>query len=335
MERLILLNAAIDNATLTHLQTALAPHIVVDTAEAGTLISSIIGSGAGEQVILADGCVLQEQDALIAALTVNQNTSATLFDIHYCDDYAAFESLLPESVISGLTHPGNLPALMIKLPGTFLQTIEEAILPDGRETVLRCAITAIAQSIEIYKSSSPLDLSTCGSTLHTDLSGDTRSRLLSYAVGSINIEDLFPMHPWDQHEEESAATCFHTLAAHFIRYGDLKAAEECLSFSDRLEDSPRALALRGLISKQNGETLGAVANLVSSLQGYESRKRSAAHEHYINFTPTNLEVINNSLHNGLSALNNQDNDSAFSHFARAVYNFDSFFASIGLESPEQ
>lgn len=335
MERLIVLNAAIDNASLTHLKTALAPHIVVDTATAGTLIGASIGSGTGDQVILADASVLEVPDALIAALTANQNTAAALFDIHYPDDYAAFDSLQPESVISGLTRPGNLPALMIKLPVAFLKTIDEAILPDGRETILRCAITAIAQSIEIHQSNSPLDLSSSSDSLHTDLSGDTRSRLLSYAVGSINIEDLFPTHPWDQHEEESAAACFHTLAAHFIRYGDLKAAEECLSFSDRLEDSPRALALRGLISKQNGETLGAVANLVSSLQGYESRKRSGAHEHYVNFTPTNLEVINSSLHNGLSALNKQDNDSAFSHFARAVYNFDSFFASIGLESPEQ
>ena len=37
----------------------------------------------------------------------------------------------------------------------------------------------------------------------------------------------------------------------------------------------------------------------------------------------------------VEALNKKDNDTAFSHFARAVYNFDSFFSTIGLNNLEQ
>ena len=101
------------------------------------------------------------------------------------------------------------------------------------------------------------------------------ARLLRSIVNNCNIEDLFPNHDWTQHGQESAAAAYHSLAALFIKLQDTEAAMECLAFSDQLEDSPRSLALKGLIAIEKGETLAAVANMVSSLQQYESRKKRA------------------------------------------------------------
>lgn len=155
--------------------------------------------------------------------------------------------------------------------------------------------------------------------------------VLSYLVNSCNIEDLFPTHDWINHEEEAAAACYHTLAATFIRLGDLDTAKQCLSFSDRLEDSPRSLALKALISLSAGETLGAVANMVSSLQQYEVRKTNEGNRHYLTFSPIDLESVNSSLHAGLSALNQRDNQTALEHFAEAVFNFDNFYSENGVD----
>jgi hypothetical protein len=79
-----------------------------------------------------------------------------------------------------------------------------------------------------------------------------------------------------------------------------------------------------------GEMLGAVANMVSSLKQYEIRK--AKNGHYLSFTPSNIEAMNTSLHAGLSALNKQDNPAALEHFASAVFQFDKFYHDCGIDS---
>jgi hypothetical protein len=162
------------------------------------------------------------------------------------------------------------------------------------------------------------------------LSSRERANLLSCTVNSCNIEELFPDHAWTAHEEESAAACYHTLAASFIRLGDVDTAMQCLSYSDQLEESPRSLALRAIISQSSGETLGAVANMVSSLQQYEVRKKNSENKHYLTFAPRDLEQVNVDLQAGLKALNQRDNQKAFEHFAAAVFNFDSFYQENGV-----
>ncbi len=161
---------------------------------------------------------------------------------------------------------------------------------------------------------------------------EDRARVLKHIVNRYNIEDLFPFHAWQEHSEESAAASYHTLAALFIRFGDTESAKECLAFSDQLEDSPRSLGLKALISITKGETLGAVANLISSLQQYEFRKRNENNEHYLSFQPEDLETVNSQLNEGLQALNNQDNVEALNHFAAAVFSFDPFYIENGLDS---
>ncbi|MCI5065956.1 hypothetical protein MRY87_09555 [bacterium] len=166
-------------------------------------------------------------------------------------------------------------------------------------------------------------------SIETRLSPQENGELLQFALASINIEELFPNHPWETFESESAAACYHTLAGRFIAFGALDKAQECLLYGDRLEDSPRSLALRGLIALRQGETLAAVANMVSSLQEYEKRK-TQDEKHYLNFQPENLEVINSNLQDGLSALNKRENDRAVECFTDAVFQFDTFYKECGL-----
>jgi hypothetical protein len=157
-----------------------------------------------------------------------------------------------------------------------------------------------------------------------------RALILTRAIAANNIEDLFPRHPWAEHHQESAAASYHSLAALFVRLGDINSAHECLQLSDSLEDSPRSLALKGLIAHEKGEILGAVANLVSSLQQYETRKRNDG-QHYLTFLPKDIEDINSKLQAGLDALNRRDNSVAFNHFAAAIFSFDDFYQSYGVD----
>jgi hypothetical protein len=155
------------------------------------------------------------------------------------------------------------------------------------------------------------------------------SRLLQALIDQSNIEELFPELPWSQFSQEAAAAAYHALAGLFLRMGDTDSASQALSCSQQLEDSPRYFALKGLIAQNRGETLGAVANMVSSLQCYEARKQDTG-EHLLTFRPTDFEVINTKLVAGLQALNQRDNDAAFAQFSEAVFCFDPFYQSLGI-----
>jgi hypothetical protein len=152
------------------------------------------------------------------------------------------------------------------------------------------------------------------------------------ATDGLNIEELFPQHNWKLFSKESAAASYHSLAALFLRFEEPEAAAQCLACSEKLEESPRYFALQGLIQQAQGETLGAVANLVSSLQCYEARKTTDG-KHYLSFTPSNLEVIKNRLAEGLDALNKRDNTRALASFSDAVFSFDSFYSDHGVRNP--
>ncbi len=158
-----------------------------------------------------------------------------------------------------------------------------------------------------------------------------RAHLLNYVVNNCEIEELFPNHPWDRFPEESAAASYHTLAAMFLKLNDIENAEECLNCSDMLEESPRSLAIKGLISLNKGETLGAVSNFINSLKCYEGRKRDDNQQHYLTFNPEDFNEINTKMHKGLDALNSKDNETAMQNFAEAVFDFDSFYSEQGID----
>jgi hypothetical protein len=167
-------------------------------------------------------------------------------------------------------------------------------------------------------------------TRTNELTNELKAKILKRAVELIPIEELYPNHPWSTHGEESLAAAYHTISAHLIKLKDYDGALEALSVSDRFEDSPRSLALRGVIAREKGETLAAVANMVSSLQQYEKRKVQTDN-HYLSFTPKSFEDINSELKEGLDALNRKENETALTHFAKAVFQFDGFYKNQGLD----
>lgn len=328
MKKLILLDTEETATVIPELRAALDDIAVVECVKDDKMLTAALSKwNEAESVILADGWLLNSPDELVRAIRSTQGNGCVVYPVATGDTIIALEEFQSESMVAAVTIPGNLPTLMVQLSSEACSLLQEDCVGTGQEVIGRLIISSIAENLEVTVNNYTL------APIATPPSFDNivRANLLSHVIGSFNIEDLFPNHAWDVHGEESAAACFHTLAAHFIRYGDINAAEECLSFSDRLEDSPRSLALRALISRHNGETLGAVANLVSSLQQYETRKRDAEHKHYISFSPNDLEKVNSSLHNGLSALNKQKNEEAFSHFATAVFSFDSFYSDIGMD----
>jgi hypothetical protein len=198
------------------------------------------------------------------------------------------------------------------------------------EYFVHVLVRAIADGETIDSNS--LELASQNTTVSRELSridDQQSSRLLQALIDQSNIEELFPELPWSQFSEESAAAAYHALAALFLRMGDTDSAAQALSCSQQLEDSPRYFALKGLIAQNRGETLGAVANMVSSLQCYEARKKDTG-EHLLTFQPTDFEVINTKLVAGLQALNQRDNDAAFAQFSEAVFCFDSFYHTLGI-----
>ena len=245
--------------------------------------------------------------------------------------------MLPElsmdSLVSTLASQEEWPTAIIAMRSSFVRPfLSSMIAPTIRAMLAQLIVRAVLESEHVERAGMHFRITS--PELRPEslrLSMNERRDLLSMTVSSSNIEDLFPVHPWKAHQEESAAASYHALAALFIRFGDTDAALECLRLSDQLEDSPRSLALKGLISVIRGETLGAVANLVSSLQQYELRKRSDE-RHYLSFAPSNLERINTNLHAGLEALNKRDNETALARFAEAVFDFDPFYADLGVSA---
>jgi hypothetical protein len=210
----------------------------------------------------------------------------------------------------------------------FIQQVTEA--HSVTAALLKMAFRAMGEHSQIDWNIENVSLNSHFQNSEARLSSSQCADLLRYALAVINIEDLFPRHSWEEYPEESAAACYHSLAAKFIALGELPTARECLVQSDQLEDSPRSLALKGIIAMHEGEVLSAVANMVSSLQEYERRKGGES-SHYLSFSPNNLEIINSRLQSGLSALNEQRNDKAAEFFTDAVFEFDGFYKECGLE----
>jgi hypothetical protein len=76
---------------------------------------------------------------------------------------------------------------------------------------------------------------------------------------------------------------------------------------------------------ERGETFGAIAKLIASLQEYEQGSKTP----YTRISE-NVEHVNSELKQGLEALNAQDNTGALTHFVRAIREFDGFYKETGL-----
>jgi hypothetical protein len=258
---------------------------------------------------------------IVAPALSNSSVSATEFS--------------PESIVAMLQSSSAWPLMSISTSRSTMTSACSARNESVIEIMARAMITAISDGDYVRTTAriTPLVNPETLSQLCT-LSNAAKARCLRAAIDGMNIEELFPKHDWRSFSEESAAASYHSLAALFLHFQDPNSAAQCLACSEKLEESPRYFALQALIQQAQGETLGAVANLVSSLQCYEARK-SADGKHYLNFKPSNLEIIKTRLAEGLDALNKRDNDRALASFSDAVFSFDSFYSEHGVQNPSK
>ena len=248
---------------------------------------------------------------------------------------AQIPEMSSEQLCNSISKTDMWPMVFVATSRFALGMIGEEDASSSAELVTQALIRSIADG-DTIRLSTMIETRISMATLDSiaEMSDDARAHILKAAVDAFNIEELFPSHNWVSFSQESAAASYHSIAALFLRFGDSESAADCLDCSERLEESPRYFALQGLIHQQKGETLGAVASFVSSLQCYEARKVDNG-KHYITFKPNNVEVVNSRLVDGLNALNKRDNDSALSHFSEAVFNFDPFYAEHGVLSGEK
>lgn len=295
--------------------------------EARKIVEGILSRGDDAYVALVDGALLERDPETVRAFLDWACSSRPAFGylpISDGEEMLDFPALDISSLVPFLNTAEELPSLCVAFTTELFRESNRPSSCDVSEAAMKAFVTATSKGHEISRfpgaATGPAPVAPQAAL----------AAGLKAAIEGNNIEDLFPHHPWREHEAESAAACYHSLAALFLRLGDKASALECLGHGDRLEDSPRSLALKAIIAMDRGETLGAVANIVSSLQQYELRKKEDA-SHYLKFTPRDLEKINDHLTEGLAALNRRENEKALGLFARAVFSFDSFYADYGLD----
>jgi hypothetical protein len=235
-----------------------------------------------------------------------------------------------DTIVQALNRNDSWPLLCVATSRYALSALRPGDAESVSEMIVQSLIRATAEgdTITLSKCISPL-VTKASLSMTSTLTSAAKARCLRAAVDAMNVEELFPQHNWVSYSKESAAAAYHSLAAMFLRFDDPSSAADCLACSEQLEESPRYFALQGLIQQAQGETLSAVANLVSSLQCYEARKSNDG-KHYLSFSPGNLEILKTRLAEGLDALNKRDNARALESFSEAVFNFDSFYADHGV-----
>jgi hypothetical protein len=220
----------------------------------------------------------------------------------------------------------SLPQLQYRaglFPTSFTSLIDNTPCSNG----IFMMAELIARSIE-----SDMTIKIAGAVPPGASSSDSeRARILHHLLLTYSIQELYPLLPWDTNQKEIGATCYQKLAAAFIKLADYRAAKECLHLSDSLLESPRSQGLKALISVAHGENLGAVANLITSLQQYEKYQLIHPGSDGFDFHPKDMNVLGSNLCSGLKALDHNDQRQAISYLARAICEFDSFYDEQNLQ----
>jgi len=303
-----------------------APTMVAGLAKAAQLAAS------KRIIVISSAVAFQPADLarLVAELDTRQIREHTIVVARDESGLVQIPDMGAEQVLNAISKMDTWPLVLVGTSRFALSMIGEEDATSVTEFLAQALVRSVADG-DTIRHSTLIDtvISSANLSAACKLSDEARSRILKTAIDAFNIEELFPNHNWVSYSQGSAAASYHSIAALFLRFGDPESAAECLDCSERLEESPRYFALQGLIHQQKGETLGAVASFVSSLQCYEARKVDNG-KHYITFKPGNLEVINSRLVDGLNALNKRDNDTAVGHFSEAVFNFDPFYEEHGV-----
>jgi hypothetical protein len=287
-----------------------------------------------KRILLMSSALLMDAGSLSGLLSDLENRPAmeqNVFSVSTEQGLLPLPELAPEEIAGSLGRQELWPFLLVATNRSAISLVSTSESENILELLTHAIIRAIADGDAVRSSTAAASIELSTAETITTLSAAARARILSTAADAFTIEELFVNHDWSCFSQEAAAASYHSLAALFLKFGDTSSAIEALNCSERLEESPRYFALKGLIQQAKGETLGAVANLVSSLQCYESRKINDG-KHYLTFKPENLEIINSRLVDGLDALNKRDNARALTHFSEAVFNFDPFYADHGVRS---
>jgi len=291
-----------------------------------TATKQAIGLASGETILLLDArCSWSGSSAQELLSQCAEDNSLTVFPVNNGFESISLWANSLHGFLNTITTGANMPVACLASKKSLLENIELQECENSAEVMSHLLAGSLAQDNQAVSAS----LTISAPQDSCSLSDSARARVLKALINTANVEELYPAHDWTNHSSESAAAAYHILAALFIRLGDKESAEECLRLSDQLEDSPRSLALKGIIARDRGEILGAVANMVSSLQQYELRKRDNS-GHYSQFQPNSLEVINEKLNAGLQALNKRDNEKALNLFTEAVFSFDPFYGQLGV-----
>ncbi len=304
--------------TADNLVDALAQGINAASAKRVLIVSSTLSFGTGDISRIA------------AELETRSVLEHTVYEPVAGSSLVELPEMAADSIIESLKLNSVWPLLCVATTRYALSATSPASCTSVAEYLAQTLIRSLSDgdTIRVSATATPAVAPADAARL-AQLANSQLGRCLLAAVDSLNIEELFPQHNWASFSKESAAAAYHSLAALFIRFGDQNSATQCLECSQRLEDSPRYFALKGILQSANGEVLGAVANLVSSLQMYEERKASSS-THYVTFTPTDLNTVQVRLAQGLNALNEKDNSRAIEHFSEAVFSFDPFYAQHGV-----
>jgi len=306
--------------TAENLVDALAQGIAAAASKRALIVSSTLTFATGDISRMA------------AELETRSMLEHTVFEPSTGRSIIELPEMTSDTLVESMKHNSVWPFVCVATTRYALSSTHPSSCTSVGEYLAQTLVRSLSDGDVIRSSASVNPLITPADAARlTELSGAQLARCLHAAVDSLNIEELFAHHNWLSHSKESAAAAYHSLAALFIRFGDKTAATQCLECSQRLEDSPRYFALKGIMQTESGETLGAVANFVSSLQMYEERKANGNTSHYITFSPTDMDAVQSRLAQGLSALNSNDNSRAIEHFREAVFQFDPFFAQHGVE----
>lgn len=308
--------------------------IPTDYRNLSTCLNEAIAVIQSHNVLLLDArlpiSANQIKDLIERTANLDQDNQRMMYiPIDLIDEDYDIGSLDPEAMINIITREGDWPVMVVGCTKEYAFQVAKEDSDSSSELMARLFVLALSEGTPVERTDDSIRPS---DDVVAQLPGKFtqlgQARLLGMIINSFAIEDLYPNMPWGDYSQESAASAYHSLAALFIRLEDSRSATECLRLSDKFQESPRSWALRGIIASNKGETLGAVANLVSSLQQYEEKKKEE--KGYIKFSPSNLEIINSSLVTGLDALNRRDNEKALDCFAEAVFNFDNFYEQFKL-----
>ncbi len=221
----------------------------------------------------------------------------------------------PERLVQTISEQKDWPMAVILTTKTTLRSMPDLMGEESSDVLAQMAQIAASRGVTMKMFGSSLEEQDGEMTV----SRKTQARMLQLALSNYTLEQLFQAL---ESGKQTMSDAYNVLAAQFIRFGDTTSALECLDGADT--SNPRVLALKGMIAHARGETLGAVANMVSSLQQYETAKDM------LSIPSTNLDSINGQLRAGLEALNNKQNDQALAYFADAVFQVDSFYRQAGI-----